>query len=164
MYRRSLVLLLCLVCLFLSVGCAGSPSSAREVLAALQKEQAPLPAGACYHLLTPSDQAEHLSDALLASLFGETEPPVAMSEVEDAAFFFAYNGSCELLLFRCKSVRGRDRVAQMCLARLSYLQGVHPDQASEALQNGSVTVRGRWVLLCISPQHEATLAVFRRAT
>ena len=71
---------------------------------------------------------------------------------------------CEFSVFLCDSNADTDAVAQMCLRRLSYLKSYWKDtEDASYLQNASVTVRGRWVVLCVSSDPENAIRAFRGA-
>ncbi len=154
---------LCFAVCLLFCGCTAQGATPYAVLCSLQETQQELPAGACYVLSAAPDEETYPTESLLAVLFGNGSLPAAFEEIEDGAFFFSYSDSCELAVFRCKGSRGREAVTKMCLDRLQYLKSVHPDRESEALQSATVTVRGKWVLLCICEDPDATARAFRRA-
>ena len=162
MKRLFCVCLLLLVCLLLG-GCA-SNATPTMVLQAVMEAEKPLPAGRFYLLSAPQDDPHHPSEGLLAAAFGNGRFPPEMSEVEDAAFYLSVTAPCELAVFLCKSTDGADAVAKMCLRRADLLmrdstnggKGVAPESVA-------VTVRGKWVILCVSSDPAAACRAFRRA-
>ena len=158
----TLCFFLCLALLFSA--CGRSKTSPEEVLNAMCRSQALLPAGQLYVLSAPSDDAGHPDDGWLFAMFGKEEFCTALALVEDAAFFSSYTHACEFAVFLCKSAKGTSAVSQLCLQRLNtlklYWEGVESNDTS--LQNAGVTLRGRWVILYLCEDPDAALRGFRR--
>ena len=155
---------LILVLVILFGGCSGKQASPAEALDAICATEKPLPAGKVYLRSAPTDSGSHLSDALIATVYGNGILPPALDGVRDAACFFSYTQPCELAVFLCKSNNSTDAVAKMCLRRIDSLkaQWANNDSALPYLENACVTVRGRWVILCVSSDPSAALRAFRR--
>ena len=162
--------LLCLFSLMLGLGtsCRRSAQTPYEVLLTMQAIEKPLPAGKLYVRSAPEGDKLHLSDELLSALFGNGSIPPAMDGVEDAACFFSYSHPCEFAVFLCKTVHATSAVSKLCLKRLDTLrqyrsyEGLDDATVSEYLDRASVTVRGRYVILCVSSDPEAILRALRR--
>lgn len=162
------------VCILLSVilafcACTDASVTPQKVLADMCRAEKPLPAGQTYLLSALPESDAYLSPELLAACFGkEGKIPIAMDGVQDAAFFFSYRQPCEIDVFLCKSSAETEAVAKMCLHRLdalrNYFEGAETctEEAVAYLQNACVTVRGRWVVLCVSSDTDAVLRAFRR--
>ncbi|MBQ2734994.1 MAG: DUF4358 domain-containing protein [Clostridia bacterium] len=79
-----------------------------------------------------------------------------MDEIADAACYFSYAHPCEFGVFLCKSASSAQTVAKMCLRRLDILksyrtyEGLDESTVSAYLENASVTVRGKYVILRVS--------------
>jgi hypothetical protein len=152
------------LCAALLCGCFSSPPTPESVVRFLCSSVSSLPAGRLYVLSAPQDDAMHPRADLLASAFGQGALPPEMEEVEDAAFYFSLNSPCELAVFLCKSAGGTEAVARMCLHRLDVLKSYGYDGENAVMtENATVTVCGRWVLLCVSPDPAATQRAFRQA-
>lgn len=150
--------------LLLSVGCSRSTPTPSAVLDALCAAEVPLPAGRVYLLGGAQANAHHADGELLAALFGGGILPGELGEVEDAAFYLSFSHPCEFSVFLCKSADGTDAVAKMCLRRLDFLRSYRGEGDGKIYaENASVTVRGRWVLLCVSNDSEGALRAFRQA-
>ena len=164
MHRILIFFVLPILCISLLCGCVSSAPTPETVVRSMCNAMGSLPAGRLYVLSAPQDDARHLHADLLASAFGQGAPPPAMEEVEDAAFYFSLNSPCELAVFLCKSAGGTEAVARMCLHRLDVLKsyGYGGDDAAMT-ENATVTVCGRWVLLCVSPDPAAAQRAFRQA-
>ena len=128
-----------------------------------------LPAGKLYVLSAPEDSEEYFPSALFAATFGNGSAPPELDLIDDAAIYFSYATSCELAAFLCKSADGTDAVAKMCLRRLDVLKNYRDSdrtsqiEDTDLLENATVTVRGRWVILCVSSDPDAALRAFRRS-
>lgn len=151
------------VCLFLSFAACGmgtsvTPLEAVRDMIAVEK---PTPHGKLYSLFPDAYGCEPLSEELIANLFGNGAYPPEMDGVRDAACFLSYRDLCEISVFYCRSSDAADEVALLLLRRLDLLRRERPDCA-EKLEHASVTVRGRWALLCVSGDTDALLRVFRR--
>ena len=151
------------VCLALSLtSCAITPSvTPLEVVRAMHAAEKPTPQGKIYCLSVDEDNCETLTRELITVLFGDGVYPPEMDGVRDAACFLSYRDACEISVFYCRSADEADDVAMLLLRRLELLRRERPDFA-EKLESASVTVRGRWALLCISGDTPALLRVFRR--
>ena len=161
--RRSLLLLCCLLLTLSLLSCQlqerATPAEAVEAMCRAEK---PLPAGQLYCLSEQhSGQGEPLTRELIETAFGNGVYPPEMDGVTDAACFFSYSEACELSVFLCESATDAHSVANMCLRRLELLKRERPDCA-DILENATVTVRGRWTVLCVSSDPEAALRAFRR--
>lgn len=161
-----LTALLCVLCL--GSACHRGAGSPYELLLAMQAAEAPLPSGKLYLRSAPEGDPSHLSDPLLAALFGNGALPPAMDGVEDAACFFSYTHPCEFSVFLCKTLSSTSAVSQMCLRRLDAIRqhrsydGLDDAAVSDYLDRASVTVRGRYVILCVSSDPDAAFRAIRR--
>lgn len=162
-YHKAVSLLCALTAIFLLLTACHTKEQAApaDAVAAMCAAEKPLPSGRVYSLSATKDSDEYLSDTLLATTFGNGSLPPAMDGVSDAACFFSYTQPCEFAVFLCKSTDSTDAVAKMCLQRLDTLKHERANEASY-LENACVTVRGRWVVLCISSDTDAALRAFRR--
>ena len=162
MKRLFCVCLLLLTCLLLG-GC-DSDATPATVLQAVTEAEKPLPAGRLYLLSAPSEDPRHPSEGLLSATFGNGKLPPEMSEVEDAAFYLSVTAPCELAVFLCKSTDGADAVAKMCLRRADLLMR-DPTNGGKgvAAESVAVTVRGKWVIFCVSSDPAAACRAFRQA-
>ncbi len=164
--RAACLLLLVLLC---TTGCAGRGATASEVLGGMCRAEKPLPAGKLYVLSAPEDSEEQLCPDLFAVIFGNGNPTPELDLLEDAAIYLCYTEPIELAVFLCKSTDGTDAVAKMCLRRLEILKNYrntgdmteqeHPDPTEHA----SVSIHGRWVVLCVSTNPDAVLRAFRKS-
>lgn len=150
--------------LLLSSGCGAVSPEAEALVCAMMEEERPLPAGRLYVLSAPQDASGHPNASLLSALFGNGTYPSALDAVEDGAFYLSFSSPCEFAVFLCKSTNGTEEVAAMCLARLAYLKRYWEDRGQAITSDrGTVTVKGRWVILCLSSDTDAALRAFRRA-
>ena len=163
--RTRLCALLCLLALLLS-GCSGHQAvTPHDAVRAMCHAEVPLPCGKIYVRSAPKDSAEHLSDRLLTAILGNGCLPPEIDLTEDIALFFSYTHPCELAVFLCKNADGTDAVAQLCLRRLDVLRAYWDQRGSEFAaytDRAIVTVRGRWVILCVSSDPDAALRALRR--
>lgn len=164
---RKILPFLCLllaVCLF--SGCAGGSSrDVRAVLDDLCAGEAPLPAGEIRHWKAPAEDEKPLTDDLLAAMFGSGTLPPEAEEIDDLACFLAPRSPVEITVIRCKASGDTDRIARMCLSRLSHLQSSYagdPD-AAEVLDGAFVAQSGRYVVLCVVRDTAEVKRQFRRA-
>ena len=155
--------------LFLFSACGNTASAtSSQAINAICASQTGLPPGRIYVRSAAPDDAEFLSDALLAATYGNGYLPPEMDEVTDAACFFSYTQPCEIAVFLCKTAAGTDAVAEMCLRRLDTLKQYRSkadiDESTHELylENATVTVRGRWDILCAAPDPDAALRAFRK--
>ena len=154
--RRALCLLFAaLALLSLCSSCATAQLSPQERLLAMLREETKIPAGRIYLRSAPTDDAAHLSNALLAQLFGNGALPPAVEGIVDAACYLSYSHPCELGVFLCRSAVSAQEVASMCLCRIDFLkahptyEGLDPAAVAACLENASVTLRGSCVILRI---------------
>lgn len=162
MQKKTCLCLLLAVLLFLS-GCGTASVEAEALVCAMMAEERPLPAGRLYVLSAPQDAVGHPNASLLSALFGNGTYPSALDAVEDGAFYLSFSSPCEFAVFLCKSTNGTEEVASMCLARLAYLKRYWGDRGQAITSDhGTVTVKGRWVILCLSSDTDAALRAFRR--
>ena len=163
--RRFLCLLVLLaLCASSLCSCFSAPPTPEDLVQAMCRTVKSLPAGRLYVLSAPQDDTRHLQADLLASAFGQGKLPPEMEEVEDAAFYFSLRSPCEFAVFLCKSAGGTEAVARMCLHRLDVLKSYGYDGDNAAMtENATVTVCGRWVTLCVSPDPAAAQRAFRQA-
>ena len=164
MRRIFTLLLLLTLCASALCGCFSAPPTPEALVQAMCRSIHSLPAGRLYVLSAPQDDDKHLSADLLASAFGQGAPPPEMEEVEDAALYFSLRSPCELAVFLCKNAGGTEAVAKMCLHRLDVLKSYGYDGENAAMtENATVTVCGRWVVMCVSPDPAAAQRAFRQA-
>ena len=163
--RIRLCALFCLLALLLS-GCGGHRSvTPRDAVMAMCRAEVPLPCGKVYVRSAPQDSAEHLSDRLLTAILGNGSLPPEIDLAEDIALFFSYTHPCEFAAFLCKNADGTDAVAQLCLRRLDVLRAYWDQRGSKFAaytDRATVTVRGRWVILCVSSDPDAAMRALRR--
>ncbi len=153
-----------LVISLLFCGCGKASAFPCDIVRAMQNAEKPSPAGRLFILSALEEEDGYIEEDLLAATFGDGILPPELEYVEDAAFFFAFQHPCEFSVFLCNTSVDTDAVAQMCLRRLSYLKSYWKDRDEATyVQHASVTVRGRWVILCVSSDTENALRAFREA-
>ena len=159
---RCVALLLLVCCLTSLVACGfGTHVTPLDVVAAMHGAEKPTAHGQIYCLSPDASSCAPLDRELITTLFGEGIYPPEMDGVRDAACFLSYRDACEISVFLCHSADDAKEVAILLLRRLELLRRERPDCA-EKLEKASVTVRGRWALLCVSNDPDALLRVFRR--
>jgi len=169
-FFRMLCLLCAAACILSVCSCKGAAPTPYGLLVAMQEAEKPLPPGRVYLRSAAVEDGTYLSDELLTALFGNGTFPPAMDGVCDAACFFSYTHPCELAVFLCKSLSATKAVSQMCLRRLDTLrqyrsyEGLSDAQVNAYLDAATVTVRGCYVILCVSSDPDAALRALRRAT
>ncbi len=175
--RRFLSALTLLIALLLAVtSCASAPPAAKEVLSAMCKTQKSLPAGRFYVRSAPEDGEGLLSSDLFAATFGTAADPPELELITDAALYLCYSDSVELGVLLCQSADAAASVARLCRHRLDLLSRYRipgseesanpsvPSAPSSALDDsGLLTVRGRWVVYCLTPDPDAAMRAFRRS-
>lgn len=153
-------LLMLLLLLLVFNGCASTAAVPESLVQAMMQAEKPLPAGRLYVLSAPAGDSQAPTEELLAATFGNGAPPQELARVTDAAFFLSYTQPCEFAVFLCDSRAATDEVARMCLRRVDAVlreRGTVDEQTS----SHAVTVRGRWVILCLSSDPDAALRAFR---
>ena len=153
------VVLLCSSCTERSV------PSALEAITALCEANPSLPTGRFYWRHTSAPSAAHeLSDRLLADLFGAGVLPPEIDHVQDAAVYLAFTEQEEYAVFLCKSRDDTASLSLLCQRRIDRLRRPYATEQAmpPSLQNASVTVRGRWVILCVTPDPDAAIRSLRR--
>ena len=159
---KSLQRLLALLLILLSLGgCAASPATPESLVQAMMQAEKPLPAGRLYVLSAPSDNAKTPTEELLAVTFGNGTLPPELSQVTDAAFFLSYTQPCEFAVFLCTNRAATEAVARMCLRRVDTVLRAQGEVDQEIAAH-AVTVRGRWVILCLSSDPQSALRAFRQ--
>ena len=148
------------------VSCVTRDDPARA-LAAVQflcTEEASLPEGAIYSYGVPMDGVLPLSEEMQAALFGDGIRPVALDEATVGVSYLAYSAPFEITLFCAKSADGAKKLAKMLLHRRDALLRYWQDSTNlEVLPSATVTTYGRWVLLAVTGDAEATAKRLRRA-
>lgn len=163
-YKYSLYFVLISALLLCASGCSMSPKTPQSILEEIQRAEGTFPVGRTYPLNAAPENALFMTDALFSSLFGNGKLPPERALLEDGVFYFGLSSPCEYIVLRCENRDDCEAVSQMCLKRLDSLKSFWKDSEEFAyVQNGSVTVRGRWVFLCVSPTSENAVRAFRRA-
>ena len=139
--------------------------TAHEAITALCGASSALPSGRLYlRDYDVASSSHQLTDPLLSDLFGAGKLPPEMDLVQDAALYLAYAEPFEYAVFCCKSRDDTSRVALLCQQRIDRLRHPYATVADMplSLQNAVVSVRGRWVVLCMSPDPDTAIRAFRR--
>ena len=164
MKKRLLAFLMLSILLFSA--CSREQSVCPEqVLLSLTEAEIGLPAGQIYLSGADQTQASYLSPEMIATLYGQGEPPWQLSLIKDYGIFLSTaQHPCEFAVFLCYSHSDTDQVAAMCQARLNALCIHYKDTSYQAYtQNARVAIMGKYVLLLISSDAEHALDVARRA-
>ena len=163
---KALLCILFSTVLLLSSCATGQVPSVQEAIGALCASEHPLPAGRLYLRHISNDPKAHtLSDRLLAELFGAGTLPPETDLLQDAALYLSYAEPIEYTVFLCKSRNDTLALVRLCQKRLDHLRQPYSSSDSEmpaSLQHATVSVRGRWVILCISSDPDTAIRAFRR--
>ena len=165
-FRRTLPLFVSLCLLLSSLSACGTTPPPGDLLTRLLSATPSPPSGRLCCLFPQNDGEHPLSDALLASAFGEGSRPVAMDGVEDAACYFSFRSAYEIDLFLCKSSATADAVEEMCLFRLRLLRRLRQEDAAAMalLEQAEVLRHGPWVLLAVTSDPAAIRRAFLHET
>lgn len=157
MYKK--IMLLLVICTVIFCACGRADTSSEQVLTALIDAEIGLPAGQLYLSSSPEDDAAYLSADLMAALYGEGELPWQLSLIEDYGIYLSTaQHPCEFAVFRCYARSDTDEIAALCHVRLCALRNHYKNtQYTAYLQNASVVVIGKYVLLLISSDTEHAL-------
>ncbi len=171
--RVILCLVLSLTVLLTAVSCAPKSPAASEVLSAMCETQKSLPAGKRYVRSAPRDGEGLLSSELFAATFGTQANPPELELITDAALYLCYSDSTELCVLLCQSADAAASVAKLCRHRLDLLSRYRNPDSEESSSSsdsspvldtsGVLTVRGRWVVYCLSNDADAAMRAFRRS-
>ena len=135
-----------------------------DVISALYRAENSPPRGSLYgYHLTDSSIAE-MPEEMLCALFGNGAYPAALDEAETGACYLSLTHPYEITIFYAKSREGAKKLAQMCLLRKDALLRAWEGKGyDDYLQNATVTVRGRWVMLSITRDRAEAERLFYRA-
>ena len=163
---RSISLLLAIISLLSLCSCRNREKpSCRTLLSALTESEIALPAGKTYSLSASEGEAEYLSPSLLASIYGNGEPPALLDSWLDCAIFLPRSEHpCEFAVFLCDSHNSATDTAKLLCRRLDLIRSAKDsDEYRAMLDSATVTVNGNFVIFIVSSDTKSALSAVRSA-
>lgn len=156
MKRLRLFLLVALTLSLLFVGCSREARSAEELLCGICASLS-MPAGQIYLSGAEEGSENFLSSETAQAIYG-AEAETVLDLVEDFAIYLSAAGAPrEAAVFRCYSSSDTDTVAALFLERVDAIKVLLKDSGAAELAAGAeVTVRGRYVVMVVCDDAEAT--------
>ena len=165
--HRSRTILSLLLALLLSLSSCSNQAESTQALAAVRAlcaDEATLPDGKLYICGEALEDALSLSEEMQAALFGNGSYPAALDEAVVGVSYLSYTHPFEITLFCAKSAHGAKKLAKMLLQRRDALLRHWEHSAyADAVQGATVFIHGKWVLLSVTEDAEATAKRLRRA-
>ncbi len=157
-----------LLSLFLLSSCFGTTDmGTSEIVRAMLNTQSNLPAGKLYTTLSTPGAEDYLSSELLRALYGTEGSFDAFGNAAEIAIRAASGlHANEFAVFRCRSRRDAEEIADLCLARIDTIEhfirlnsdvlGV-PDSDLLSAENAKVTIYGKYVIMALSKDADAAI-------
>ena len=137
--------------------CERALPSAKAVMTTFCESTPALPAGYAYYLLSEEYEENCLHADLTEAMFGST-----LSFLADGALYLGASTASptEMGIFVCRTGDDAERMASLCLARLSRLRRTFP--AAETLSGSEVRRFGNTVVYTALPGNSAAMRLLGR--
>lgn len=125
---------------------------------------ADLPAGRIYTTKSTPGAPDYLSESLLSALYGTDKYPRVFSRTESISIRLSSGlSTCEFAVFLCGTKKDAAEIADLCLGRLDTMRYFVKSNSQKLslsdtnltnIENGIVTIVGRYVIMVVSPNAE----------